>query len=72
MSRGKRKIRTYNNDRIGTAPRCKYYINGIVMPEYCKLIIKRLAVRYSGDTLIVKLSELQYCSLKTALEVLFD
>lgn len=72
MNRGKRKIRTFNPDRIGTAPSCKYYINGIVMPEYCRLIIKRLAVRYSGDVLIEKLIELKYCSLKTALEVLFD
>ena len=70
MSQG--KIRTYNTDRVGTMPRHKYYINGIVMPKYNRLIIKRLAVRYSGDMLIVKLSELQYCSLKTALEVLFD
>lgn len=70
MSQG--KIPTYNTDRAGTMPRRKYYINGIIMPEYNRLIIKRLAVRYSGDMLIVKLSELQYCSLKTALEVLFD
>lgn len=61
---------TIKPDHLGTAPRGKYYINGIVMPDYNKLIIKRLAVRYQGDTLIVKLSELQYCSLKTALEVL--
>lgn len=66
------KIRTYRNDRVGIAPRCKYYINGSVMPEYSKLIIRRLAVRYSGDVLIEKLIELKYCSLKTALEVLFD
>lgn len=66
------KIRTYKTDHIGTAPRCKYYINGSVMPEYNKLIIKRLAVRYSGDVLIEKLIELKYCSLKTALGVLFD
>lgn len=70
MSR--RKIRTYSIDRIGTQPRGKYYINGITMPAYNKLIIKRLAVHYSGDVLIEKLIELKYCSLKTALEVLFD
>lgn len=53
-------------------PKAKYYINPIVMPDYCKLIIKRLAVHYSGDMLIEKLIELKFCSLKTALEVLFD
>lgn len=63
---------TIKPDRIGTQPKPKYYINRIVMPPYCKLIIKRLAVRYSHDVLIVKLSELQFCSLKTALEVLFE
>lgn len=63
---------TIKPDRLETAPRGKYYINGIIMPKYNKLVIKRLAVRYHGDTLIVKLSELQYCSLKTALEVLTE
>lgn len=53
-------------------PKAKYYISPIVMPDYCKLIIKRLAVHYSGDMLIEKLIELKFCSLKTALEVLFD
>ena len=50
----------------------KYYISPILMPDYCKLIIKRLAVHYSGDMLIEKLIELKFCSLKTALEVLLD
>lgn len=71
------KIPTYKAERFSVSthlskPRTKYYINPIVMPEYCKLIIKRLAVHYSGDVLIEKLIELKFCSLKTALEVLFD
>lgn len=66
------KIPTYKIEQFGTKPKAKYYINPIVMPDYCKLIIKRLAVHYSGDMLIEKLIELKFCSLKTALEVLFD
>lgn len=66
------KILTYKKERFYIEPRGKYYINAITMPKYCKLIIKRLAVHYSGDMLIEKLIELKFCSLKTALEVLFD
>ena len=66
------KIPTYKKERFCIEPRGTYYINAIVMPKYCKLIIKRLAVHYSGDMLIEKLIELKFCSLKTALEVLFD
>lgn len=55
-----------------TQPRGKYYINKYVMPNYNKLIIKRLAVHYQGDTLVQRLSELKFCNLKTALDVLFD
>lgn len=66
------KIPTYKKKRLDTQRRGKYYINPIVMPDYNKLVIKRLAVHYSRDQLIEKLIELKYCSLKTALEVLFD
>lgn len=66
------KIPTYKAERFLASsylskPRTKYYINPIVMPDYCKLIIKRLAVHYSGDALVEKLIELKFCSLKNCI-----
>lgn len=64
------KIPTYKKEQFGTKPKAKYYINPIVMPDYCKLIIKRLAVHYSGEELTKRLEALKFCSLDTAKEVI--
>ena len=64
------KIPTYKKEQFGTKPKAKYYINPIVMPDYCKLIIKRLAEHYSGEELTKRLEALKFCSLDTAKEVI--
>lgn len=66
------KIPTYKTDRLGVEPKQTYDNNAESMAAYHKKIILRLVRAYKGDVLREKLSELQFCSLETALEVLSE
>lgn len=66
------KIPTYKENRFGTEPKPKYDDNAKSMARYHKEVIFGLARNYKGKKLKEKLSELKFCSLETALEVLHE
>ena len=64
------KARAIKDERIGSEPKPKYDDNAATMAKYHRDIILALADRYKGAELDEKLSELSWCSLETAREVI--